>query len=82
MPQDSESGCIAARWDRETARRVAAAFGAIDLAANSNECRLRDKQVVIKCAAPATNSVGDTYLMLDRSDLVIAHNHQLDDRGS
>lgn len=38
----------------------------------SNEARWDGKLVVLKSAASATNSVGVTYLMLDRVDEVVA----------
>lgn len=71
MPQDTESGSQASRWGRETARRIATVLGATDLAPNSNQCVLNRQRAVIKCAAPATTSVGVTYRMLDRIDLVV-----------
>ena len=62
---------MAARWGRETARKIASAIGASELAAQSNQCALAGRPVVIKCAAPKTDSVGVTYLMLDRITDVI-----------
>lgn len=44
----------------------------------SNEALLNGQHVVIKCAAPATDSVGVTYQMLERLDAVIGA-FQLDD---
>ena len=37
----------------------------------SNECDYNNKRAVIKCAKEATTSVGVTYKMLERLDLVI-----------
>ncbi len=44
----------------------------------SNEALLDGQKVVIKCAAPATDSVGVTYKMLEKLDAVIGA-LQLDD---
>jgi hypothetical protein len=44
----------------------------------SNEALLNGKNVVIKCAAPATDSVGVTYKMLETLDAIIGA-FQLDD---
>lgn len=71
MTQDSESGARASRWGRETARKIAAAIGASAPTGNSNECLLDGSRVVIKCAAPKTDSVGVTYLMLGRISEII-----------
>ena len=78
MPRDTDSGGRAARWGRETAARLASSLGASDPAAASNECVLGGKRIVIKCAAPKTDSVGVTYKMLDRLDEVLGA-FQLDD---
>lgn len=71
MTQDSESGANASRWGRRTARKIATAIGASVPTGNSNECLLEGRRVVIKCAAPKTDSVGVTYLMLERIAEVI-----------
>lgn len=44
----------------------------------SNEALLNGQNVVIKCAAPATDSVGVTYKILEKLDAVIGA-FQLDD---
>lgn len=66
MPQDRVTGATAAKWGRDTARKIAAALGASPPSGNSNECVLDGLRIVIKCAAPKTDSIGVTYLMLDR----------------
>jgi hypothetical protein len=38
----------------------------------SNEATFKGKNIVIKCAAPATDSVGVTFKMLDRLDSIVA----------
>jgi hypothetical protein len=38
---------------------------------SSNECRYNGLRAVIKCAGAATKSVGVTYKMLDRLEIVI-----------
>ena len=78
MPQDRSSGAIANRWGRETARRIASQIGAAMHRPGSNEALLNGQRVVIKCAAPATDSVGVSYKMLDTLDSVIGA-FQLDD---
>jgi hypothetical protein len=71
MPQDRASGAAASRWRKQTARALAQRLGATKPVGNSNECRLDGKRVVIKCAAPATKSIGVTFQMLDRLDAVV-----------
>ena len=70
--QDQISGARASRWGHETAQALAREIGASDMRKTSNECRFKDQRTVIKCAAPATNSVGVTYRMLARLDVIIA----------
>ncbi len=71
MPQDRDSGAAANQWGRETARYIASQIGATMQSRASNEALLNGQNVVIKCAAPATNSVGVTYKMLEKLDAVI-----------
>jgi hypothetical protein len=78
MSQDRTSGAAANRWGRETARQIASEIGASMQRRGSNEALLNGKRVVIKCAAPATASVGVSYKMLDTLDSVIGA-FQLDD---
>ena len=78
MPQDRNSGAAANQWGRETARRIASQIGAATQSHASNEALLNGQKVVIKCAAPATDSIGVTYKMLEQLDAVIGA-LQLDD---
>jgi hypothetical protein len=78
MPQDRNRGAAANRWGRETARQIASQIGAVMQRPGSNEALLNGQRVVIKCAAPATHSVGVTYQMLETLDSVIGA-FQLDD---
>lgn len=71
MTQDRASGAAASKWGKQTARALAQKLGATKPTGNSNECRLDGQRVVIKCAAPATDSVGVTFKMLDRLDAVV-----------
>lgn len=71
MTQDRASGAAAGKWGRETARALARQLGATaPVGNNSNECLLDGKRVVIKCAKPATSSVGVTFHMLKKLDAV------------
>jgi hypothetical protein len=69
--QDRASGARASRWGHETARALAARIGASSMRRSSNECRYKGLRAVIKCAGAATKSVGVTYKMLDRLEIVI-----------
>ncbi len=69
--QNRESGARASRWGHETARAIAAELGASDIRRASNECRLNNERIVIKCAAVKTRSVGVTYKMLERVDRIV-----------
>jgi hypothetical protein len=80
VAQDQHSGSRAAKWGRETARRIAEVIGASSPAGASNACTLNGKRVVIKCARARTRSVGVTYLMLDELDAVIGA-FELDDES-
>jgi hypothetical protein len=46
-------------------------LGAEKISRNSNECRLGDEIVVIKCSSPRSKRVGVSYVMLDRLAAVI-----------
>jgi hypothetical protein len=70
--QDQVSGARASKWGHQTAQALAREIGASDMRKRSNECRYNGERAVIKCAAPATNSVGVTYKMLERLDVIIA----------
>jgi hypothetical protein len=72
MAQDRASGAAAAAWGKRTAEALAKKLGATKPAGASNECLLDGNRVVIKCAKPATRSVGVTFSMLDRLDDIIA----------
>ena len=72
MKQDQLSGAAADEWGRKTARALASELGAKMKSQTSNEATFKGKNVVIKCAAPATGSVGVTFKMLDRLDSVVA----------
>lgn len=69
--QNRTSGANASMWGREIARKIALAIGASAPTGTSNECELAGERVVIKCAALKTDSVGITYLMLERISEVI-----------
>lgn len=71
MSQNRASGAAADEWGRQTARALAQQLGATKLSLRSNECLLEGKRLVIKCAAPDTDSVGVTFKMLDRLDEVV-----------
>ena len=72
MKQDQLSGAAADAWGRKTARAIAAELGAEMKSQTSNEATFKGEHIVIKCAAPATDSVGVTFKMLDRLDSVVA----------
>jgi hypothetical protein len=55
-----------------------ALLGAVPSRRGSNEATLANERIVIKCAAVNTDSVGVTYLMLDRVNRVFGA-FQLDD---
>jgi len=71
LAQDRTRGAAAAEWGKRTGKALAQKLGATDLSPNSNACRLDGLRVAIKCAAPATDSVGVTYKMLEHLDAVI-----------
>jgi hypothetical protein len=78
MTQDRMTGAAANKWGHTTARGIASRIGAVMKVRTSNEATLDGKRVVIKCAAKATDSVGVTFMMLDRLDSIIGA-FQLDD---
>jgi hypothetical protein len=78
MTQDRVTGAAANDWGFATARAIASKIGAVMKGRTSNEATLDGKQVVIKCAASTTDSVGVTFKMLDRLDSIIGA-FQLDD---
>jgi hypothetical protein len=71
MIQNRASGAAADQWGRNTARALAQHLGATKPTLRSNECLLHGRRVVIKCAAPDTDSVGVTFKMLDRLDEIV-----------
>ena len=78
MTQDRATGAAANEWGRTTARAIASKIGAVMKGRKSNEATLDGKKVVIKCAANVTDSVGVTFMMLERLDSIIGA-FQLDD---
>jgi hypothetical protein len=72
MTQDQLTGAAADEWGRKTARAIASELGAEMKSKTSNEATFKGKNTVIKCAAPATDSVGVTFKMLDRIDSIVA----------
>jgi hypothetical protein len=72
MSQDRSSGAAAAAWGIAMARQIAREIGASIPTGVSNECLLSGKRTVIKCAAAATDSVGVSFKMLDRLEVVLA----------
>lgn len=71
MPQNRESGAAANKWGRQIARLIARKLGATEISNRSNEFILNGKNITIRCAHYNTDSVGVTYLMLNRIDYVI-----------
>jgi hypothetical protein len=79
MPQDQTTGAAADAFGRKTAPLIAQAIGATMRGGNSNEAEFNNQRVVIKCAGQKTQSVGVTYLMLERLDAIIAAFERSDD---
>jgi hypothetical protein len=77
--QDADSGKKGDRFGRETAPKIAAALGAKLLNTRSNQCAYLDEQIVIKCAAKKTASVGVSKLMLNRISKIFAAFQNEDD---
>ncbi len=80
VPQDRESGAAGNDFGHQTAPKIASAIGATMIGRSSNEATWRAQRVVIKCARPATTSVGVTHAMLDRLDAVLAAFQRTDGR--
>ena len=78
MPQNQDSGAAGHSFGRQTAPRIAHAIGATMRGDTSNEADFNGQRVVIKCAGQKTQSVGVTYLMLERLDAIIAAFEQSD----
>jgi hypothetical protein len=72
MPQDQSTGAAGNAFGRDTAKKLATALGAKLTKPGSNEARWDGKLVALKSAAVDTNSIGVTYLMLERIDEVLA----------
>jgi hypothetical protein len=72
MPQDRESGAKANKYGRETAKKIADKIGAKSISKISNEFKLHDRKITIRCAKHSTNDYGVTYKMLERVDAVFA----------
>ncbi len=67
MPQGQESGARAVEYGLQTARKIAEKLGGMKIGqVRSNEFKIDDRQVVIKCAKITNNKVGVPYRMLDR----------------
>jgi hypothetical protein len=71
MTQDRESGAAGCRWGLETGKRIMRRLGAQSISRNSNECRLGDEIVVIKCSSSRTGKLSVSYPMLKRIAAVI-----------
>jgi hypothetical protein len=72
MTQNRDSGAAGNAFGRATGKKLAAALGATLTKPGSNEARWDGKLVVLKSASARTNSVGVTYLMLDRVEEIVA----------
>src|SRR6476646_2514351 len=72
MDQNRESGAKASEWGHVMAKLIAREIGASGMGKTSNECKLGEERIVIKCANIETQSVGVTYRMLERLDRVVA----------
>ena len=67
MPQDRESGARAVKYGLQTAKIIADKLGAEKIGnIRSNEYKINNNIVVIKCARATTDSIGVAYHMLDR----------------
>jgi hypothetical protein len=72
MPQDRESGARAVEYGLQTARKIAERIGGTKVGkVRSNEYKVNNRKVVIKCARVETNSVGVPYQMLDRVSAIL-----------
>ena len=72
MPQDRSSGSEAAKWGRESGKRLGVALGGSAVSRIANEFALDGRRIAVKTAKGKTRSVGVTYLVLDRVDEVYA----------
>lgn len=67
MPQGKVSGARAVEYGLQTAGKIAERLGGVKIGRErSNEYRIGDRNVVIKCARNTTGGVGVPYHMLDR----------------
>jgi len=72
MSQDRESGQRAVEYGLKTALRIAQTLGATKTGSpRSNEYKLENRAIVIKCARMNTSSVGVSYKMLDRVTAIL-----------
>jgi len=71
MSQDAESGKRAAEYGHKTAAQVAEQIGAKRVTPHANEFEYKGQRVTIRTAREKTDSVGVTYNMLKRLQLVI-----------
>ena len=72
MAQDRVSGARASEWGHTMAALIGREIGASGMGKTSNECKLGEERIVIKCANIGTQSVGVTYRMLERLDRIVA----------
>jgi hypothetical protein len=72
MPQDRESGARANQYGKETAKRIAEKIGAKSTSKISNEFELQGRKITIRCARHSNDSLGVTYKMLERIDVIFA----------
>ena len=72
MSQNQATGAAANQWGRQTAQKLIIAYGGKSASSTSNEFFKDEELLVMKCAAPATTSVGVSYKMLDRIHGVVA----------
>ncbi len=71
MKQDCESGARAVEYGLNTARQIASILGGTKVGySRSNEYRIRNKVIAIKCAKLKNDSVGVSYQMLERLDAI------------
>jgi hypothetical protein len=72
MSQNQATGAAANQWGRQMAQKIIIAYGGKSASSTSNEFFKDEELLVMKCAAPATTSVGVSYKMLDRIHGVVA----------
>src|SRR5437773_2404838 len=78
MVQSRASGAEGDRYGRECGKQVAAALGATNISAGSNECELNGERISIHCARLKTNSVGVTRRTIERLQAVLGAFEQED----